>query len=134
MQSHLLLKQESYNIIGAAMTVHSELGCGFLEAVYQEALEEELKTKRIPYEREKQLDIVYKQKRLKKSYQADFLCNNNLIIELKAVNCLDNIHQAQLINYLKITNIRLGILINFGRKSLEYKRVINTKHIKESKA
>ncbi len=134
MQSHLLLKQECYNVIGAAMTVHSELGCGFLEAVYQEALEEELKTKRIPYEREKQLDIVYKQKRLKKSYQADFLCYNNLIIELKAVNCLDNIHQAQLINYLKITNIRLGILINFGRKSLEYKRVINTKHIKESKA
>ena len=107
------------------MAVHRELGCGFLEAVYQEALEEEFKLRKIPYQREKQLTISYKGKTLSKKYQADFVCYNNIVIELKALVELSSIHESQLINYLKITNIKLGLLVNFGQKSLESKRVIS---------
>ena len=123
--NEIILKDESYNIIGACMAVHRELGCGFLEAVYQEALEEEFKLRSIPYVREQLLTITYKGKLLSKKYQADFICYKNIIVELKALSELNTTHQSQLINYLKVTNIKLGLLVNFGRRSLETKRVVN---------
>ncbi len=121
----LILKDESYKVIGACMAVHNELGCGFLEAVYQEALEEEFRLRGIPYVREQQLQIRYKEKSLAKKYQADFVCYDEIIVELKALAALDGIHQSQLINYLKATDLRLGLLVNFGQTSLESKRVVN---------
>ena len=123
--SEIILKDESYNIIGACMAVHRELGCGFLEAVYQEALEEEFKLRNIPYIREQLLTITYKGKLLNKKYQADFVCYDNIIVELKALSELNSTHQSQLINYLKASNIKLGLLVNFGQRSLETKRVVN---------
>lgn len=124
-ENHVLLKDESYNIIGACMAVHRELGCGFLEPVYQEALEHEFKQRNIPYVREKSLTILYKGHLLDKKYQVDFICYGNIIIELKALQALNSLHDAQLINYLKATNMQLGILVNFGQRSLESKRLLN---------
>lgn len=121
----IILKDESYKVIGACMAVHNELGSGFLEAVYQEALEEEFKLREIPYVREKQLEIHYKDKPLDKKYQADFICYGEIIVELKALSALDSSHQSQVINYLKATNFKLGLLVNFGQMSLESKRVVN---------
>ena len=120
----LLYEKETYLIIGAAMEVHQELGCGFLEAVYQEALEEEFQEKNIPYQREVPLKIYYKNKPLKKYYMADFICYNEIIIEIKAATAITKEHQAQLVNYLTATRLKLGLIINFGKQSLEYKRMI----------
>ena len=120
----LLLKNEVYQIIGAAMEVHKILGCGFLEAVYQEALELEFQIKKIPYEREKTLQIEYKGNILKKGYVADFVCFGKVIVELKALSNLCDDHYAQIINYLKATDNDVGVLINFGTISLQYKRVV----------
>ncbi|MBS2212135.1 GxxExxY protein [Carboxylicivirga mesophila] len=106
------------------MKVHRELGCGFLEQVYQEALEVELSKQGIPFEREAPLSITYDGVILNKQYFADFTCYDKIIVELKAVKELDNIHEAQVFNYLKATGYRLGLLINFGETSLEYKRII----------
>ena len=117
-------KEECYNIIGCAMEVHSELGCGFLEPVYQEALSVVLTEKGIPHEREKLLEINFRGAVLKKKYVADFVCYNNIILELKALDAIHPDHLAQVINYLKVTGIKLGLIINFGAKSLQYKRVI----------
>ncbi len=120
----ILYKEESYEIIGACMEVHKQLGCGFLEAVYQEALAEEYEIREIPFEQEKRLQIEYKGKILKKEYVADFVCYDKIIIEVKALSKLASEHLAQTLNYLKITDFDLGILVNFGKSSLEYKRVI----------
>ncbi len=120
----LLYKDESYEIIGAAMEVHKQLGNGFLEAVYQEALAVELESRKIPFKKESILEISYKGNVLSKYYIADFICYENIIVELKAVNELSGINEAQVINYLKAANIKLGILINFGTQSLEYKRLV----------
>lgn len=98
-----LYKEESYAIRGAIMSVHRELGCGFLERVYQDALELEFKLRGIPYEREKQIQITYKGYPLGEPYRADFICYGKIIVELKAVNELLGIHKAQVINYLKAT-------------------------------
>ncbi len=120
----LLYKEEIYKIVGAAMEVHRELGCGFLEAVYEEALTRELNYKSIPFEQQKQLIISYKGEELKKYYVADLVCYNSIIIELKALNAIVPEHEAQLLNYLKATNYRIGLIVNFGTKSLQYKRYI----------
>jgi len=120
----LLYKDEVYNIIGAAMEVHAVLGCGFLEPVYQEALAIEMADRGIPFEQEKLIQIAYKEKVLKKQYQADFVCYDKIILELKALSALTSEHESQLLNYLKATGLKLGILINFGEKSLVYKRFI----------
>lgn len=120
----LLYKKEVYRIIGCAMEVHRTLGCGFLEAVYQEALEIEFQNQKIPFCREKMLEIQYKGSPLQKKYVADFVCFEKIIVELKALNTLSSEHYAQVLNYLKATGYRLGLLINFGAKSLEYKRII----------
>jgi GxxExxY protein len=122
----LLKEDKTYAIIGAAMEVHKELGPGFLEAVYQEALELEMIKRNIPYELEKQLEIFYKGVKLKKKYYSDIICYNSIIIELKALKDINGDHQSQLLNYLKATSYEVGLLINFGRKSLQYKRMIYT--------
>ncbi len=107
------------------MEVHKYLGPGLLEAVYQEALAMELKQNKIPFAQEVELQIDYKGVILNKKYKADLICFNEIIVELKAVKELDDIHYSQLINYLKITNKKVGLLINFGSESLEFKRFIN---------
>ena len=119
----LLFKNESFSIIGAALEVHKVLGCGFIEVVYQEALEEEFKKRNIPFEREKELLINYKEKQLSKTFRADFICYNKIIIELKAVSQFTDDHYAQLYSYLKASNLPLGILINFGKANLDYYRL-----------
>ena len=116
--------QDTYVIIGAAMTVHRELGCGFLEAVYQEALEKEFQAQSIPYKREQEMVIFYHGERLKTYYKADFVCYGNIIVELKALACISSIEEAQVINYLKATGHHKALLINFGSNCLQYKRLV----------
>ncbi len=124
MNEKYIFKRECYEIIGCCMEVHSELGCGFLEAIYQEALELLFMDTEIPFEREVQLSVFYKGRELNKKYFADFICFDEVIVELKAVNALTDVHYAQVLNYLKATEKRVGLLVNFGSKSLQYKRVI----------
>ena len=122
----MLYKDETYNIVGAAMEVHRTLGAGFLESVYQEALELELKARKIPYVAQSEIVITYKNQLLSKAFIADLYCYDAIIVELKAVSAISPVHEAQLINYLKATKCKLGLLINFGADSLEYKRFLNT--------
>ncbi len=122
----MIYKKETYEIIGAAMDVHRTLGHGFLESVYQEALEIELSFRSILYDSQKPIEIWYKNQLLTKYFIADLLCYNEIIVELKAVSEITSVHEAQLINYLKATKKELGIIINFGTDSLEYKRYLNT--------
>lgn len=117
-------KDECYRIIGACMEVHNELGCGFLEAVYQEALELVFIENNIPYEREKVLSIKFRNSILRKKYVADFFCFGNIIVETKAQEGLTDVDLAQVINYLKATGCKVGLLVNFGTAKLQYKRVI----------
>jgi len=122
--SELIYKDECYKIVGACMEVHKTLGCGFLEAVYQEALAIELAKQNIPFEQQKRIQIEYKDITLRKEYFADFICYGKIIIELKALPDLCGEHEAQVINYLKATGNKLGVLVNFGRSSLQYKRLV----------
>lgn len=118
-------KQESYDIIGSAMTVYNTLGPGFLEAVYQEALEIELNKRNIPFNSQKELKIFYGDIVLSHTYKPDFICYDKIIVEIKAVSCIDDTHRAQLYNYLHATKYKLGILINFGfSDGLEYERKV----------
>ena len=117
-------KEECYRIIGACMNVHNELGCGFLEPVYQEALSLEFTEQKIPFQKEKVLDVYYKKYLLDKKYVADFVGYGEIILELKAIDALHPVHLAQVLNYLKATNKRIGLLVNFGTTKLEYKRII----------
>lgn len=120
----MLLYQELTNrILKACYTVHNELGCGFLEKVYQEALEVQLSEMDIPFEREKHLPITYHGKVLKCDYIADFVVDNKVIIEIKAVTEMSPIFEAQTINYLRATGIKVGLLINFGIRQLQIKRL-----------
>ena len=105
------------------MEVHNNLGNGFLEAVYQEALEKEFKIQNIPYEREKFLPIIYKGEILEKQYFADFVCFGKIIVELKAVSNIVKAHKAQVLNYLKAANLEIGLLVNFGENSLKWQRI-----------
>ena len=116
----------TYAIIGAAMEVHRQLGCGFLEAVYQEALAIEFDLREIPYRREVELPVSYKKHRLATHYRADFICYDTVIVELKALSKLGGTEQAQIINYLKATGLETGPVLNFGAASLEYKRFIHS--------
>ena len=117
--------EQTFAVIGAAMTVHRELGPGFLESAYGDALEMEFEDRNIPYEREKLINIFYKDRPLKTYYKADFICFGSLIVELKTVDAIADIHKAQLIHYLKATRINKGLLINFKSKSLQYERFVN---------
>ncbi len=123
--SELILKEEVYAVVGAAIEVHRELGPGFLEAVYQEALQIELRERGIPFGAQKRLRISYKGRTLEKEYFADLVCYDQVIVELKALDRLSGSEQAQMLNYLKATGFRVGVLIDFGsRGKLEWKRFV----------
>ena len=124
MVKEVIHKNESYFIIGLCMDVHNELGKGFSEAVYSDALEIELKSNGVPYQKEVKFDIIYKGKKLKHHYFADFVIDNKIILELKAIEKLNSSHIKQTLNYLAASRLKLGLLINFGENSLIYKRVI----------
>ena len=122
-EGEILYKELCYEIVGAAMEVHAYLGPGFLEAVYNEALGIELDKRNISYEKEKELRIDYKGIILEKNYKADLVVDEKILVELKTVSRLTNVEYAQVINYLKCTGLRLGLLINFHAPSLEWKRL-----------
>ncbi len=115
----------SYDIIGAAMEVHREMGRGFLEAVYQEATEIELRERHIPHVAQPQVRLCYKSFTLERYYKPDFICFDSVIVEIKAENCLTKVDEAQVINVLKATRYKIGLLINFGQSSLKYLRFAN---------
>ncbi len=123
-EQELLYKEECYKIVGACMEVHRTLGCGFLEPVYQDALAIEFQHSRIPHEREKVFEIDYKGIVLPNTYKADFICYGQIIVELKALSQLTNDHTSQILNYLKASRMKVGLLINFGTKSLQHQRYI----------
>jgi GxxExxY protein len=112
--SDILFKSESYAIQGAIFDVYREIGCGFLEPVYQECLERELTFKKIPFVAQKELRLYYRGEMINKTYQADFLCYDKIIVEIKAVSEIIGAHNAQVLNYLKLSKLKLGLLVNFG--------------------
>jgi len=118
---------QTHAIIGAAMEVHSELGAGFLESVYQEALERELRSRGIPFASQIELPIMYKGERLRTTFRSDLVCYLEVVVELKSIKTLTNVDEAQLLNYLKATGLKRGLLLNFGANRLEVKRVILTR-------
>lgn len=122
MDEKIIFKEESYKIIGICMNIHSTLGNGFLEAVYSEVLEKEFVKNNIPYQREVKLDLFFNGEKLDKKYKADFICFDNIILEIKAVSFIHENFTKQTLNYLKATDKKLGLLINFGEKSLKYKK------------
>ena len=124
MNNELIYKEESYEIIGKCMEVHRELGHGFLEIVYKDALEFLLDQNDIFYEREKEYQVIFKNVVLPHKFYADFVVFDKIILEIKAVKNLTDEHIAQTINYLKVSGNRLGLLVNFGRGSLESKRIV----------
>jgi len=124
--SELILKDEVYAIIGAAIEVHREKGCGFAEAAYQECMEIELAERNISAQPLQEMVIHYKGRRFKKTYIADFLAYGKIIVELKALDALTPWEEAQIINYLKASGLEVGVLINFGARSLEWKRIVLT--------
>ena len=121
----LMYADETYKLIGLCMKVHRELGCGFLEPVYQEAFEMLLKMEGIPYQREKLLPIYFLGQKLTKEYYADFVCYDKIILEFKAASALTTAHEAQLMNYLKASKMKLGLLCNFAEPSFVYRRFVN---------
>ena len=123
---------QTYAILGAAMEVHGELGPGFLEAVYQEAMALELTARGIPFQRELELDIEYKGKKIARSYRTDFVCFGAVIVELKALSVLTTVEQSQVLNYLKATGLERALLLNFGGGRLEFKRLIRSSHLRSS--
>ena len=122
--TELLYKDESYFIVGKCMEIHRLLGFGFKEAVYKDALELELQAEGIPFQIEKRFEIVYKEVVLPHHYVADFVVFDRIILEIKATAALHEAFTFQTVNYLKASGLRLGIILNFGEKSLRYQRVI----------
>ncbi len=123
--AEVLFKSESYKIVGACFEVYNEQGCGFVEPVYQECLEIEFGLQVIPFHAQRKLQLRYKGKPLKQVYIPDFICFDQIIVEIKAVKTLCNEHRAQVHNYLKGTGFRLGLLVNFGHHpKLEYERIV----------
>ena len=123
--TELLFKDETYLIRGACFEVYKEKGCGFLEAVYQECLEIELCLQEIPFVAQKKLSLNYKGRALKTGYAPDLICFDKIVVELKAVSELTDEHRAQLHNYLKATNLRLGLLVNFGHyPKIQIERIV----------
>ena len=126
MSNAILFKEESYDIVGACFEVYKEKGPGFLEAVYQECLAIEFEEREIPFVQQPNLKLDYKGRELKQRYQPDFVCYNEIIVEIKAVKHIVDDYRAQAINYLKATKKELGLLINFGHHpKLEYERFLN---------
>ena len=126
MQTDIVYKDESYAIMGACFEVYKEMGCGFLEAVYQECLEIEFQERGIPFDAQPTLKLNYKRRLLKQIYEPDFICYGGIVVEIKAIKCLADEHRAQVINYLKATGKQLGILVNFGHyPQIEHERFVN---------
>ena len=126
MKTELLFKEESYLIIGACFEVYREKGCGFLEPVYQECMEIELRLQGIPFVAQKPLPLEYKGTPLRTKYEPDFVCYDRIIVEIKAVSALVDEHRAQLLNYLSATGCKLGLLANFGHyPRMEYERLLS---------
>ena len=126
MNERLLYREESYKIIGACFEVYKEKGNGYLEAVYQECLAIELSERCIPFEEQRVLKLHYKGIELQRTYQPDFVCYDQIILEIKAVKLLADEHRAQIINYLKSTGFKMGLLVNFGHyPKLESERFVN---------
>ena len=130
--TELMFKEEVYAIIGAAIEVHREKGCGFAEPVYQECMEIELAERKILAEAQKEMKISYKGRQLKKTYLADFVAFGKIIVELKELDKLTPREESQVINYLKSSSMEVGVLINFGTHSLEWKRLVLTQPAIES--
>lgn len=124
----LLFETETHKIIGACMQVHRKLGSGFLESVYQEAVEKEFENQNITYSRQKRLHIIFDGKPLDKFFVADFICYDSIIIEIKAASFIHQDNSKQVLNYLKATGMTVGLLVNFGESSLKWKRFIHTPH------
>ncbi len=122
--SDIIYKEESYKIIGQCMEVHNNLGAGFLEIVYKDALEHELRKANISYEREKEYEVNYKGIILPHKFYADFVVMDKIILEIKAVQRVADEFIAQAINYLKVSNNRLALIANFGELKLKYKRIV----------
>lgn len=123
--SELIYGEEVYRIVGAAMDVYNELGNGFLESVYQEAIEIECSNKNIPFVSQQKVQISYKKAILKKEFIADLICFEKIVVELKALERLSGKEESQIINFLKATGYKVGLLINFGsHRKLEWKRYV----------
>lgn len=122
--NNLLYEKDTYKIIGICMEVHNQLGKGFREIVYSDALEIEFIDHKINYSKEKNFNINYKGNILSHKYRADFIINDSIILEIKAIQCLTDSHVKQTLNYLAVSKLKIGLLINFGEDSLKYKRVI----------
>jgi len=120
----IVYKEESYQIIGLCMEVHRNLGNGFLEIVYKDALEFEFRKSDILIEREKEYKVLYKETTLPHKFYADFVVFDKIILEIKSMSGLANEHMAQTMNYIKVSGSRLGLLVNFGQPSLQYKRIV----------
>lgn len=126
MQKDFPLGHETYRILGACFEVYNEMGCGFLEPVYQECLKIEFRNQQIPFESQKTLCIAYKGNELQKRYQPDFICYQSVVVEIKAVSRSSGEHQAQVLNYLHAANLDVGLLVNFGHHpKLEYERFLS---------
>jgi GxxExxY protein len=122
--AELLYRDESYQIIGRCMEVHNNLGKGFLEIVYKDALEYEFNKLAIPFEREKKYEVHYKDIILPHNFYADFVVYDKIILEIKCMNGIADEHIAQTINYLKVSGNKLGLIVNFGDLSIQYKRIV----------
>lgn len=120
----LIYEELTYKIIGIAMKVHKELGPGFLEAVYEEAMIIELEKEGIPFQNQVSIEIEYRGKKLKKKYRADFIIDQKVLVDLKGIRKLTEVDSTCMINYLKATGLRVGLILNFGRSSLEWKRLV----------
>ncbi len=122
--AELLFKEESFKIIGVCMKIHQALGMGLKEINYKDAMEIDFIDDNIPYQREKRFIVKYKDRILKNPYYADYLTYDSLIVEVKSVSCLTEAHTAQALSYLAVSGLKLAILINFGERSLTWKRVV----------
>ena len=123
--AEIVYPKESYEVQGACFEIYKEKGCGFLEDVYQECLGIELEMRGIPFQAQAQIPLTYKSRKLKSVYKPDFIIDNKIVLEIKAVSDLSDIHRAQVQNYLKGTGLRLGLLVNFNHyPKVEYERIV----------
>ncbi len=120
----LILKEEAYNVVGICMNIHRVLGMGLKEINYKDAMEMDFAEAAIPFEREKKFVVKYKEKSLRNPYYADFVVYDSMIVEVKSASCLIDSHTAQALSYLAVSGMKLALLINFGERSLTWKRVV----------